>query len=157
MKKFIASTTFILAFAVFAVFQNATAQSNLIAVDSAVPTTAPATEDTSALPPKKEIATTAAPSEGKYKDGTYTGVSAYAYYGQVQVQVKIANGKIADVTFLDYPQDRGTSRQINSYAMSQLTQEAIAAQSANVNGVSGASDTSEAFKQSLTSALSQAA
>jgi uncharacterized protein with FMN-binding domain len=66
-------------------------------------------------------------------------------------------GKIADVTFLDYPQDRGTSVRINSYAMPQLIQEAITAQSANVNGVSGASDTSSAFQQSLASALSQAA
>jgi len=93
---------------------------------------------------------------GMYTDGTYTGSPADAYYGTVQVAVVITNGKISDVQFLNYPQDRNTSRRINGMAMPYLTQEAIQAQSANVNGVSGASDTSAAFKESLASALSQA-
>ena len=75
----------------------------------------------------------------------------------MQVQVTIASGKIATVSFLDYPQDRGTSRAINPEAIPLLTQEAIKAQSANVSGVSGASDTSAAFRQSLAVALSKAA
>ena len=94
--------------------------------------------------------------KGLYNDGTYVGSVADAYYGNVQVQAVISNGKIVDVQFLNYPQDRSTSRRINSVAMPYLTQEAISAQSANVNGVSGASDTSAAFKQSLSSALAQA-
>lgn len=94
--------------------------------------------------------------KGQYTDGTYTGISADAYYGNIQVQVTISGGKITDVVFLDYPQDRGTSRQINGQAMPYLKQEAIAAQSANVNIVSGATDSSLAFRQSLLSALSQA-
>lgn len=93
---------------------------------------------------------------GIYNDGTYTGSVADAYYGNVQVEVVITNNRISDVKFLDYPQDRSTSRRINSSAMPRLTQEAIQAQSANVNGVSGASDTSAAFRQSLTSALADA-
>lgn len=93
---------------------------------------------------------------GIYNDGTYTGSVADAYYGNVQVEVVITNNRISNVKFLDYPQDRSTSRRINSSAMPRLTQEAIQAQSANVNGVSGASDTSAAFKQSLTSALADA-
>ncbi len=93
---------------------------------------------------------------GIYNNGTYTGSVADAYYGNVQVEVVITNNRISDVIFLDHPQDRSTSRRINSYAMPLLTQEAIQAQSANVNGVSGASDTSAAFKQSLTKALAQA-
>jgi uncharacterized protein with FMN-binding domain len=93
---------------------------------------------------------------GIYNDGTYTGSIADAYYGNVQVEAVITNNKISDVRFLDYPQDRSTSRRINSYAMPYLTQEAIQVQSANVNGVSGASDTSAAFKQSLASALAKA-
>lgn len=91
-----------------------------------------------------------------YKDGTYTGSVADAYYGYVQVQVVIAAGKISDVTFLQYPSDQSTSRFINSQAMPMLKQEAIAAQSAQVDIVSGASDTSMAFVQSLSSALSNA-
>ncbi len=93
---------------------------------------------------------------GQYVDGTYTGSVADAYYGNVQVEVTVSGGKISDVKFLDYPQDRNTSIRINSYAIPNLIAEAISAQSANVNRVSGASDTSAAFKQSLADALSQA-
>lgn len=93
---------------------------------------------------------------GQYKDGTYTGNSADAYYGYVQVKVTISGGKISNVKFLDYPSDRSTSREISSFAIPQLTSEAIAAQNANVDIVSGATDTSLAFRQSLGSALAQA-
>lgn len=93
---------------------------------------------------------------GQYKDGTYTGPSADAYYGNVQVQAIVQGGKIADVKFLNYPQTHQTSVYINSQAMPYLTQEAIQVQSANVNIVSGATFTSQAFIQSLASALTQA-
>ena len=154
MKKFIASIGFILAFSGYALYQNGAAQQ--VSAASTTPSAKVAVTKTvtvaAAPPPAKSIA-----SAGAYRDGIYTGSQADAYYGTVQVQVKISGGKIADVTFLSYPSDRGTSRSINSYAMPQLTQEAISAQSANVNGVSGASDTSAAFRQSLSSALNQAA
>lgn len=92
----------------------------------------------------------------QYKDGSYTGDSANAYYGYIQVKVTIAGSKITDVAFLQYPDDRNTSRAINSQAMPYLKQEAIQAQSSNVDGVSGATDTSQAFVESLTSALQKA-
>ncbi len=94
--------------------------------------------------------------QGQYRDGQYTGDSTYAYYGNVQVKAIIQSGKIADVQFLDYPQDRSNSRMINSYAMPLLTQEAIQVQNANVDAVSGATFTSQAFVQSLGAALVQA-
>ncbi|HSX41870.1 MAG TPA: FMN-binding protein [Candidatus Saccharimonadales bacterium] len=93
---------------------------------------------------------------GRYKNGRYTGISADAFYGNVQVEVVITGGKITDVIFLDHPSDNGTSDRINSQAMPLLKEEAIQAQSANVDGVTGASATSGAFIQSLGSALSQA-
>ena len=93
---------------------------------------------------------------GIYKDGTYTGPVADAFYGNVQVQVVIQNGRIANVNFLQFPSDRRTSQRINSYAVPYLQQEAIQAQSAMVQIVSGATLTSEGFVQSLQSALSQA-
>lgn len=93
---------------------------------------------------------------GQYKDGTYTGSVADAFYGNIQVQAVIGGGKITNVIFLQYPNDRGTSIEINSQAMPYLTQEAIAAQNANVDIVSGATDSSMAFQQSLAAALSQA-
>ena len=93
---------------------------------------------------------------GKYLDGSYTGSAADAYYGMIQVKAIIQNGALADVQFLQYPSDRGTSVRINTRAMPILKQEAISAQSASVNIVSGATDSSQAFQQSLASALSQA-
>ena len=99
---------------------------------------------------------TIAVSQGQYKDGTYTGSVADAFYGNIQVQAVVSGGKITDVIFLQYPNDRSTSIAINTQAMPYLKQEAIAAQSANVAAVSGASDTSAAFQQSLQAALSQA-
>ena len=91
-----------------------------------------------------------------YKDGTYTGAETDAYYGLVQVQAVIQNGQIADVQFLEYPQHRRTSVRINSEAVPALQTEAIQAQSANVDMVSGATLTSRAFIQSLQSALDAA-
>ena len=105
--------------------------------------------------PISKPAPVAAP-KGQYRDGSYTGASVDAYYGNIQVKVVVSGGKISDVQFLDYPQDRSNSVRINTYAMPLLKSEAIKAQSANVDGVSGASFSSAAFKKSLASALSQA-
>lgn len=93
---------------------------------------------------------------GAYKDGTYTGSVADAFYGNVQVQVTVKNGKIADVSFLNYPNDRGHSIFINTMAMPMLKSEAMRTQSANVDGVSGATLTSQAFSESLSAALASA-
>lgn len=91
-----------------------------------------------------------------YKDGTYTGNAADAYYGNIQVKAVIQGGKITDVIFLQYPNDRSNSVRINTQAMPYLKQEAIQAQSAEVDTVTGATDTSIAFQQSMRTALAQA-
>ena len=91
-----------------------------------------------------------------YANGTFTGSVVDAYYGNIQVQAIIANGQISDVQFLQYPSDRSRSVSINTRAMPILKSEAISAQSANVDIVSGATDSSRAFVQSLGSALAQA-
>jgi uncharacterized protein with FMN-binding domain len=95
-------------------------------------------------------------NSGTFKDGTYTGSVADAYYGSVQVEVTISAGKITAVKFLQYPDTHATSVVINQQAMPYLEQEAIQAQSAKVQLISGATFTSQAFIQSLNSALSQA-
>ncbi len=95
-------------------------------------------------------------TSGSYKDGTYTGSVADAFYGNLQVKAVISGGKITDVIFLQYPNDRSTSIEINTQAMPLLKQEAIAAQSAQVDGVSGATQSSHAFVESLGSALLKA-
>lgn len=94
--------------------------------------------------------------KGKFVDGTYTGRVADAFYGLVQVKAVINDGKITDVIFIQYPNDRRTSIEINQQAMPLLKQEAIQVQSARVSGVSGATATSDAFVESLKSALQQA-
>ena len=93
---------------------------------------------------------------GHIKDGTYTGQEVDAYYGLVKVQTTIQGGRITDVQFLEFPQDRRTSQRINSIAVPDLQQEAIQAQTANVDIISGATLTSEAFIVSLQSALDAA-
>ncbi len=99
---------------------------------------------------------TPASPTNQYKDGTYTGNTYNAYYGNVQVAVTISGGKITNVKFLQYPNSHSTSVFINQQAMPYLQQETIQSQNANVQLISGATFTSQAFVQSLTSALSKA-
>jgi uncharacterized protein with FMN-binding domain len=124
---------------------------------SAPSATAPLPTDTPVPtePPPTQVPAAVA-SNGAYKDGSYTGNPADAYWGNVQVKVVIQDGKIADVQFVDYPHDRRRSAQINNQAMPWLQQEAIQAQSAQVDIISGATLTSQAFIESLQSALSTA-
>ncbi|HVY35900.1 MAG TPA: FMN-binding protein [Candidatus Paceibacterota bacterium] len=117
-------------------------------------TTPPAT--TTPTPTPTPAPKTTPTSTGAFRDGQYTGLVADAYYGNVQVKAVITNGKLTDVKFLQYPNDRSTSVFINSQALPYLRQEAIQAQSAKVNTISGATDTSGAFRKSLADALTQA-
>ena len=86
----------------------------------------------------------------------WSGAAADASYGTVQVAAIISSGRLADINFLSYPNDRQHSVQVSSYALPILRQEAIAVQSAKIDTVSGASYTSAAFIESLGSALNQA-
>jgi len=95
-------------------------------------------------------------SQNIYKDGTYTGIVADAFYGNLQVQAVIQGGRLSDIVFLEYPNDNPTSRSINQQASVLLKEEAIRAQNSQVDIVTGASDSSRAFQQSLASALAQA-
>jgi uncharacterized protein with FMN-binding domain len=104
----------------------------------------------------KATSTALAIKQGKFKNGTYTGSQADASYGIVQVKAVITNGKLSDVKFLSYPNDRPHSVEVSDFAMPILRQEAIKIQSANVDVVSGASYTSAAFVESLDFALKQA-
>lgn len=91
-----------------------------------------------------------------YNDGVYTGNVVNAYYGNVQIQSTIKNGKITEVKFLQKPNAATRSVVINTIADPNLSQEAIQSQSTKVAIVSGATASSEAFIQSLTNALTQA-
>ncbi len=128
---------------------------NSTPVTNTTPST-PKSGDTKPTTPTPTTPTPPVINNGKYRDGSYTGPVADAYYGNVQVKAVISGGKITDVQFLDHPQGRQTSVRINERAMPYLTSEAIVAQDANVNTVSGASFTSAAFRESLSGALSKA-
>ncbi|MBX6371076.1 MAG: FMN-binding protein [Acidothermus sp.] len=76
-------------------------------------------------------------------------------FGTVQVQLVVVNGKITDVQAVDYPHRDPRSYEISQYAIPVLRQEVLAAQGANIDAVSGATWTSEAYAQSVQSALDQ--
>ena len=94
-------------------------------------------------------------SNGSFS-GQLTGQAVDIPFGTVQVKVTMQNGKITDVQALQLP-GGGHSGQISSYAAPQLRSEALKAQSASIDTISGATYTSEGYAQSLQSALSQAA
>ncbi|MGH2502058.1 MAG: FMN-binding protein [Ktedonobacterales bacterium] len=128
-------------------------RSGLAAAPPSTDTTGGAPTTTTASGP---ASSSGAPAGSAYKNGSYTGSVADAQWGYIQVKAVIAGGKITDVQFLQYPNERQRSVEINGYADPQLTQEAIQAQSAQVDIITGATDSSEAFMQSLSDALSQA-
>jgi uncharacterized protein with FMN-binding domain len=88
--------------------------------------------------------------------GTFTGNAVPTIYGPVQVQITVSNGKITGATALTYPRSSGRDQQINSQAIPLLIQETLQAQSANIQGVGGASYTSQGWYDSLVSALKKA-
>jgi uncharacterized protein with FMN-binding domain len=94
---------------------------------------------------------TAAPAGPR--SGTFTGPAVDVGYGTIQVQVTIAGGRLTDVKALQLPSDRSRSRSISSHAAPILRGEALAAQSANIDGVSGATYTSQGYAESLQGAL----
>ncbi|MFF3502669.1 FMN-binding protein [Streptomyces sp. NPDC003247] len=84
--------------------------------------------------------------------GTVTGDAAQTQYGVVQVRLTVAGGKITQADAVQAPKG-GQSDQITANAVPQLNQAAVAAQSADIDSVSGATYTSEGYKKSLQSAL----
>ena len=89
-------------------------------------------------------------------DGTYTGDAIMTRYGAVQVQVSVQGGAVVDAGVTQVPWSDRRDQEINSRAVPILNQEAVDAQSAQVDMVSGATYTSEGYTQSLQSALDQA-
>jgi len=86
---------------------------------------------------------------------TLTGSLIQTRYGPVQVQITVSNGKITNIATPQLPSE-GRSGRISQYAAPILTSETMAAQSARIDLVSGATYTSDAYDQSLQAALDQA-
>ncbi|MFE7524540.1 FMN-binding protein [Kitasatospora sp. NPDC057542] len=85
-----------------------------------------------------------------------SGNTVNTRYGPVQVQVTLAGNRITAVDVVKYPNSERRDREINSSALPVLNQEAIAAQSARIDMVSGATYTSDGYVRSLQSALDRA-
>ena len=84
-----------------------------------------------------------------------TGTDESFRYGDIAVKVTISGNKITHVGIATISETDGRSAQIDQYAVPQLEQQVLAAGSTQIDGVGGATFTSEAFVQSLASALSK--
>ena len=98
----------------------------------------------------------AAAAGGTLHDGTVQGQEFDTRYGPVQVSVTVQGGRIADIQALQLPFDHPRSEAISQYVEPILRSEALQAQSAQIDLVSGATYTSDAYSRSLQSALDQA-
>jgi uncharacterized protein with FMN-binding domain len=87
------------------------------------------------------------------QSATGTVVDVGRGYGSIQVQATLENGRIVDITALALPQNDGRSAMISQQAFPTLVQQALAAQSSQISGISGASYTSSGFAESLKAAL----
>ena len=85
---------------------------------------------------------------------SFTGVEVSTRYGPVQVKIMVKDGKIVDAQTVQAP--TGSSDRYTQMSVPVLRERTIAAQSANVQAVSGASFTSYGWSQSLASAIAQA-
>ncbi|MBV8986077.1 MAG: FMN-binding protein [Acidimicrobiia bacterium] len=119
----------------------------------------PAGGDTSttASPPTSEPSQTTpttkpAPSGNRTVDGPVVQTR----FGPVEVELVLVGGRIADVKALEYPNEARRSQFISEQALPVLHDEVLQAQSANIDTVSGATYTSDAYGQSLQAALDKA-
>lgn len=118
----------------------------------------------SAKSPTKATGTTQTPAANtpaatpvqttKSVSGTFTGDSVDVRYGFVQVKITVENGKITDAQAVQAPS--GRNDRWTQMSVPVLRQKTLAAQSANITGVSGASFTSYGWYTSLASALAKA-
>lgn len=115
------------------------------------------TPATGAPPPGTGVAPKASgPTTASGATRTVDGDPVDNQYGTVQVRVTLRGSAIADVTALQMPFDRDRSAYISQQAGPYLRQEALRAQSAQIDLVSGATYTSDSYAQSLQSALDKA-
>ena len=129
---------------------NSRPSSNAAAIATPAPTTAarPATGAPSPMAATPAPKTAVGPAD-------VTGNVVSTRYGQVEVRITVDNGKITDVQAIKLPTN-GNSGQISDYVRPILASEALQAQSANIDIVSGATYTSMGYARSLQSALDQA-
>lgn len=126
----------------------ATTTTPTLDTSAAATTTPTATDGTSG--------TVAAATTTTYADGVYAGAAVDEPWGTFQVQAVVSGGRLTDVVIVSAPTD-GHSSRINDQAVPILTEAVIAAQSADVDMISGATWTSRSYATSLQAALDAAA
>jgi uncharacterized protein with FMN-binding domain len=114
----------------------------------------------SAPPPQGSSPSTTSPSTPGASTGggprQIDGPVVSNRWGDVQVRITVDGGRLVDVKALQLPQDRQRSARISAFSGPELRSEALNAQSANIDIVSGATYTSDSYAQSLQAALDQA-
>ena len=120
------------------------------AAQSATATTQPAASATASAAATQKTA----PVTSTIKDGTFTGPSVNVNYGNVQVKITVVNGRITDAVAVKAP--TGKNDRYTNMSVPVLKQQTLKAQSANIQGVSGASYTSYGWFTSLQGALADA-
>ena len=129
----------------------ATKSAKPVATKSSGATAAATTEPAATTAP----ATTAPATNSKTSiNGTFTGPSINVNYGNVQVKITVVNGRITDAVAVKAPS--GKNDRYTNMAVPILKAQTLKAQSANIQGASGASYTSYGWYTSLQGALAQA-
>ena len=137
-----------------------TSASSTPSTDAGSPTTS--TGSTASAASTASTASTASSSKSSSPSATsavaktVTGTAADTRWGPVQVQLIVKNGKITNVSVVEYPNNNGRDQEINATALPVLVDETLKTQSARIDMVSGATYTSQGYLTSLQSAIDKA-
>ncbi|KPI16379.1 FMN-binding domain protein [Actinobacteria bacterium OK074] len=140
------------------VLAGAATVSGIVLLLSLKPSTDPTSAQAAGAAPQAGAAAQESPQGGTAQQTgtqTVTGSVVQTEYGNVQVQITMADGKITKAAAVQAPKG-GTSDQKTALAVPKLNQEAVAKQSADIDVVSTATYTSNGYKQSLQSAIDKA-
>ena len=118
------------------------------------PTSGNSAASSSASPTAAATTTAPATTAPAAINGTFTGPSVFVNYGNVQVKITVVNGRITDAVAVKAPS--GKNDRYTNMAVPILKAQTLKAQSANIQGASGASYTSYGWHTSLQGALAQA-
>jgi uncharacterized protein with FMN-binding domain len=122
---------------------------------SAKPVATKSSAGTNTTAPAADASATQAPAASTTSiNGTFTGPSVNVNYGNVQVKITVVNGRITDAVAVKAP--TGKNDRYTNMAVPILKAQTLKAQSANIQGASGASYTSYGWFTSLQGALAQA-
>jgi len=160
MKKYFAIFAAVALLGMLAIYfvpnKKIVSSSALVTTSQPVATAATSTTAQPATSGASTTASSSATSSSAYKDGTFNGSSVSTRYGTVKIAITVSSGKITSVNFLSLPDNDMRSSMISSQASPILQSQTLAAQSASIDGVSGATYTSEGYVQSLQSAIDAA-